>query len=431
MTSIRRPTQLFVGIAVVCTLALPPSPAAGQAPVQETRAITLHEALGLFARNNLELRLARAYAAEAAALARQAAAYPNPSVAGTHEPLSDGDVSYSETYLNLSQRLEWPGTRSARRDAADRAAEAAHARLTADSARLAFEVKAAYAAAVRAGRAEEVLARVTEVFRTGEQSARERYDQGDISLYDRRRIRVERARYETRLAEAALQAASARRRLALLIAPEGEVVSYAPADALEELPPVVTAERALATALERRHELAAARAALASARADAAVARGERIPDLTATAGYKRQSDGLTGAYLGLSLPVPLWDRRRGAIEAAEAGVAAAESRAALTRRQVENDVRRALDAYRSLTRRAELLADPATREAGDLLEIARVAYAEGEMELLDLLDAAEALMEARLAEVRLRTELWTSYYDLDRAVGGFDAPSNEGGTER
>lgn len=430
MTSMHRTIPLVVGITTACTLGLAPPPAAGQVAEGETRTITLEEALDLFVRNNLELRLARADAAEATALAHQAAAYPNPSVTGTHEPLSDGDVSYSESYLNLSQRLEWPGTRSARQDAAGRAEEAARARLTADSARLAFEVKAAYAAAVRAGRAEEVLTRVTEVFRTGERTAQERYEEGDISLYDRRRIRIERARYETDLAEAALEAATARRRLALLIAPEGEVVAYGPAEPLTERPPVVTVERALATALDRRRELAAARGAAASARAGAAVARGERIPDLTATAGYKRQSDGLAGAFLGLSVPVPLWDRRGGAIEAAEARVRAAESRVALTQRQIENDVRRALEAYRSLDQRADLLAEPVTEEAGDLLEIASVAYTEGEMDLLDLLDAAEALMEARLADARLRAELWTSYYDLERAVGGFDAPQNEGGTE-
>lgn len=431
MTSTHRPIPLIAGITLTCVLGLTPIPAAGQVPAPVTRAITLDEALDLFARNNLELRLARADAVEATALARQAAAYPNPSVTGTHEPLSDGELSYSETYLNLSQRLEWPRTRSARQDAAHRAADAARARLAADSARLAFEVKAAYAAAVRAGRAEEVLTRVTEVFRTGERSAQERYEEGDISLYDRRRMRVERARYETRLAEAGLETATARRHLALLIAPEGDVVAYAPADALTALPPVVMAERAFATALDRRRELTAAQAAVASARADATVARAERIPDVTATAGYKRQSDGLTGAFLGLSLPVPLWDRRGGAVHAAEARLRAADSRAALTRRQVENDVRRALEGYRSLTRRAELLAEPVMQEAGDLLEIARVAYAEGEMELLDLLDAAEALMEARLADARLRAELWTSYYDLERAVGGFDAPLNEGGTDR
>lgn len=411
-------TSRLTTFATVAALLTPTEPAAAQQP----RRITLAEAIELFARNNLELRLARAEAAEAAALARQAAAYPNPTLTGTHEPLSDGDRSYSESYLNLSQRLEWPGTRSARQDVAVRNAEASGARLAADSARLAFEVKRAFTDAARAERAEAVLIRVTEVFREGERSAEERYGEGDISLYDRRRIRVERTRYETRLAEVGLEAAAARRRLALLVAPEDEALEVAPAAPDAGLPPDIVPERALETALARRREITSAEAALESVRAAAAVARRERIPDLTATGGYKTQSDGLAGAFFGLSLPLPIWDRRSGPVDAAEARVSATESRLTLTRRQVESDVLRALETYRSLSHRVELLGAPATDEAADLLEIARVAYAEGEMDLIELLDAAEALMEAQLGEARLHADLWTSYYDVERAVGGFDA---------
>jgi cobalt-zinc-cadmium efflux system outer membrane protein len=128
----------------------------------------------------------------------------------------------------------------------------------------------------------------------------------------------------------------------------------------------------------------------------------------------------MTGAFLGLSLPLPLWDRRGGVVDAAEARVTAAESRLALTRRRVENDVRRALETYESLSQRAERLSGTATDEAADLLEIARVAYAEGEMELIELLDAAEALWEVQNAESRLIADLWTGYYDVERAFGGF-----------
>lgn len=418
------PTTLRASVVISVGLLLTAAPTVAQQ--QQPRAITLGEALELFTANNLELRLARAEAAEAAALARQAAAYPNPSVIASHEPLSDGNRSYAETYLNLSQRFEWPRTRSARQDAAARIAAAAAARLSADSARLAFEVKRAYTDAARAGRVEGVLTRVTEVFRAGERSAEARYAAGDISLYDRRRIAVERARYETRLAEAVLDAAAARRQLALLVAPTAAELQLAPADSFAGFPPVIEPEQALELALTRRGEVAAAEAAVGSARATASVARRERIPDLTATGGYKTQSDGFTGAFLGLSLPLPVWDRRAGAVDAADARVVAAESRLSLTRRQVENDVRRALDTYESLSLRAELLGATATDEAADLLDIARIAYAEGEMELIDLLDAAEALWEVRTAEARLRANLWTGYYDVERAVGGFTPGTNE-----
>ena len=62
--------------------------------------------------------------------------------------------------------------------------------------------------------------------------------------------------------------------------------------------------------------------------------------------------------------------------------------------------------------------------EDPDLLQIAQVAYDAGEMDLVQLLDAAEALWDARTAEARLKADLWTAYYDLERAVGGFEIPA-------
>lgn len=398
-------------------------PATGQ---EQPRRVTLDEALAMFARNNLELRLARADAGEAEGLARQAAAYPNPVLTGTHEPLSNDGAQYSESYLYLSQRFEWPGTVAARHGAAARRAEVARAEVTADSLRLTFEVKQAYTRASEAELAEAVLERARGVFREGERRAEERLGEGDISLYDVHRIRAERRRYENLHAEAQLASSEARRTLARLALPEGETLELAPADSLSGVPPAIHPQRAFDIALRSRAEIVARERAVDAAEADASLARRERIPNLTAMGGFKRQSDGLTGAFLGLSLPLPFWDRRGGAIDAASARVTASESRLLLTRRLVRNDVEAALSRYRSLQQRTDLLTEAVPSEGGDLLEIAQVAYEEGEMELIGLLDAAEALRQARLNEARLRADLWESYYDLERAVGGFGGSSDD-----
>jgi cobalt-zinc-cadmium efflux system outer membrane protein len=410
-----RCTTIF--IVASAFLAAPLSAVWGQAA---PRRVTLEEALALFASNNVDLRVARAEAVEAAALARQAAAYPNPELAASHEPLSGDGRTYSETYLNLSQRLQWPGTRSARQSAAQRIAAAAAARLTADSARLAFEVKQAWLAAAFAERNVVLLERTTGVFREAERRAEERLRGGDISLYDRRRIAVERIRYENALAAATLDAARARRMLALLVVPEADELELAPADTLANAPPALDSARVMTQALNRRGEIAAAAAELEAARADARVARSGRLPDVTATGGYKRQSGGLSGAFLGLSVPLPMWDRRGGDIDAAEARIAAAAARHADAQRRVRNDVTRALLAYNSYVARIAMLGDPQA-EAADLLTIAQVAYEANEMDLLELLDAADALREAQTLETRLRTEFWSSYFDLERAAGGLD----------
>lgn len=392
-------------------------PGVGQEP--EPRSVTLEEALELFARDNLELRVARASYAQAAGIARQAGAFPNPSLNASHEPLSGELGSYSETYITASQRLELAGARGARADAGGGRSRAARERMLADSARLAFEVKRAYVDALQAQQRREITERITDVFREALRSAAGRYDEGDISLYALERIRVERARYETRLADADLQVGSAQRGLALLVAPTG--AGRLAAEPLPDSgPPNVAGETLDRASVERRPELAAARADVETQTAEARLSRAERIPEVTTTGGFKRQSDGLVGAFLGLSLPVPVFDRGAGAVAAAEAELRGAEERFALTQRQLENDVLQAIDAYRTLRQRSSLL-DPGAAGAGvDLLDIALVAYAEGEMELVELLDAADALYGARTAESALSATLWIAYFDLERALGGF-----------
>lgn len=422
----------ILGIALSCAVVGAAPLGAQEAPGEAPRRVTLEEALELFDRHGLALEAARARAAGASGAAKQSAAYPNPTMTGTHEPLSDEDVTYSESYLNLSQRLVWPGTRSAVGAASRDAVEAARLELAADSARLAFQVKRAFLDAARAERAAEVLLRVTEVFREGDRAAERRLEEEDVSLYERRRIQVERIRYEGRLAEAELETAAARRRFSDLVAPTGEAAVLAPAGLPEGRPPAPAAEGVEAvrrTAAARRSDVAAAEAALSSALAEASAARRGRIPDLVATGGYKTQSDGLTGAFLGLAVELPLWNRQSGAVEAAEARAAGEEARLAIVRREAEREAAAALLAYRRALRHAELMGLSSEEEL-DLLEIARVAYTEGEMELLELLDAAEALLEAELARVRTRADLWIHYYDLERAVGGLEEPMSNGGME-
>jgi cobalt-zinc-cadmium efflux system outer membrane protein len=390
--------------------------------------VSLDEALQLFAENNLELRLSRSRALEAAGLARQARAFPNPTASVTREPLSRNDQGYSETYVNLTQRFEISGKRGARADAADWLLVAAEALIRADSIRLAFEVKQAF---VETGMAEDHLAvteQVVEVFRQGERNAVVREAEGDISVYDLRRLRIERVRYETLLADAALAASVARRGLALLILPDAgglpaemTAAEVGPGERLDALPTDPVSDLTPERAVSRRPEAAAAAAEVMAARAGDRVARAVRIPDITATGGYKRQYDGFSGAFLGLSVPLPLFDRRSGDIDAAGARVRAAEEQRTLTRRRIEADIHNAIQRYRSLRERSTFLQENLLADSPNILEIAQVAYDAGEMTLVELLDAAEALRDARMAEARLRADLWIAFFDVERARSGFD----------
>ncbi len=380
------------------------------------RRVEFHEALRLFEKNNLSLQRARSEARSFRGEARQAEVYPNPTIQATHEPVWRRGTRQSETYLNVSQRVEWAG-RSARIEASRQTFAAARARASADSAHLALQVAEAYAEAATAETRLRRLKQVTRVFRQADSSMAERQTEGDASGYAARRIRLERARYEQRLAAARLEAKSSRRMLARMILP-GETPSVAAEPLPSALPPPVSEREALRAALRQRPELRRWRSEVGAQQATLRAARRQAWPDPSLTAGYKRQSDGFEGVFLGVGISLPLFDRNQGNADAASARLQAAQSQHSLARREIQNEVRRAHAAYVSSRRQMNLLEGDLLTGADDLLRIAQVSYDEGEMSLVELLDAADAYRDARLRTVDSRADLWKRYFELLRASG-------------
>jgi cobalt-zinc-cadmium efflux system outer membrane protein len=383
------------------------------------RAVTLEEALTLFRENSLSLQASRADAAAMAGMARQAGAYSNPRLAFTYEPYSREESSFSETYLTLSQRIRWPGLGRARTDAAIGRSMAAHAQTSADSLRLAFEVVRTYLEAISEEQRWLVLRDATETIKRGQASWEARYEEGEVSGYDVRRMRVERARYENLLGEASLKKNAARRQLALMIFPRGGVMALNPIDRLVGAPDPLELEQLLARARTSRPETIEARALVSASRASIDQSRLERRPEPTLMAGLAHRSGGFDGVIVGVSLNVPVFDRNSGQTEAAKAQFVAAETREMLALREIEEETRMAHATYASLRARLELIDYELLAGTDDLMEIAVASYTDGELTLLELLDAAEAHRDAQLARIGLRQAVWVGYADLLRAAGG------------
>lgn len=428
-----------VSILALCLLAVAVMPHLGSAQTESTtaqvqnstgtvatpshqrpdalRSIGLEEALRLFAENNLSLRRAQSRVRAVEGEARQTAAHPNPSLQATHEPLWRNGSTQSETYLNINQEIEWSG-RSARIEAARRTTDAIRAETAADSARLALEVAQTYVEAAAAETRIQRLEQVTTIFRQADSSMADRETEGDVSGYAVRRIGLERARYEQRLAAARLNATSTRRQLALLILPEED--EFVSANALPRaMPPSISESTALRTAVRQRPELRRWRSEIEARQAALRAARREAWPDPSLTAGYKRQSNGFEGAFFGVALPLPIFDRNGGRSEAESARLRGAQTQQALARQQIRNEVRRAHAAYASARRQSQLVGEDLLMGTEDLLRIARTSYGEGEMSLVELLDAADAYRDARITSVSLHAELWARYFELLRAMGG------------
>jgi len=416
-------STLFL-IAVLWGILPPELPAQvpeGQTPSERIERVTLAEAIRLLAVGSIELRIARQEFAAAEARVLSAGALPNPVLSVSREQLSGGVAGYDETMVTVGQPLELGGQRGVRRRAAASSAEAAAARLEGTRLRLGLAVREAYVRAAAATGELRTLEEAVAVFREVEESGSARFAEGDISRFDLSRLQIERARYETMLVDAALELDEAARALTMLVDPEltTQWRVLFPAETLAEiaLPPSIdTIDVPSAAAL--RAEVRAGDAELQAAEAALDLQRRSRVPTLTLNGGFKHQSDDYRGAVLGVSLPLPLWDRNRGGIAEAAASLGIATATRDLAARRAEDEIRRAMEVRRSLQAGIGLLTGPLLAETAGLLETARLAYAEGELSLVELLDAADAHRGARASLITQLERYLLATYRLEYAAG-------------
>lgn len=375
------------------------------------------------ARISPDLVAAREGVAAAAARERQSGAYPNPTLAYDREQTSGGGQTYSQSIATLDQPIEL-GVRGARREAARIRREAAEARRDAVDAQLRYDVARAYALTLAADRRATLADQAAEAFGQALRVSERRLAAGDVSGYANRRIRLEAARYAIVRAEAALARRSARLALASLVLSEPTSASgLILSDSLPLETPDVTADTLVALALRARAELRASERDAQAGAAEASLARRERLPVPVLSGGVKTERvsaspQPLRGFAAGVSLPLPLWNRSGGAIDAA-----AAESRRRIAetesmRRRVTREVLDAADAYRATAEQITLLAPQLGPESSTALRAAQVAYSEGEASLVEWLDAVRAYHEAESSFATLRAELLIRRAALERAVG-------------
>ena len=405
---------------VLCGVLLAPSAAVGQEAV---RRVSLAEALEAFAGNSLELKIARSEAAGLMGMARQSRAYFNPEFSFERDDLSRNDEKAWEESFLLHQQVEWPGRTTARARAARHTISAGAARLRADSVALAFDVREAYVRAWFAEEAESVVQRTASVIQSVVEDAEVRLKAGDISAYEARRLRLARVEAEQELAETVLRTRAARRNLGVLIAPGTGTQEVGPSEGPDGVPPMISRETALA-AVDGRPDVAAAASELDAARAGVDVAGTYWVPVPSLELGFRHHHDGFGGAAFGLNFALPLFNRGSGIREEAAAHSSAAAYRLELRRQLARNDVLAASDRYASNRARLETAGQSLRADGEALLASATAAYAENEMTLLELLDAAGAFQGAQLSALSFETEAWVSYYNLLRATGS--APEDE-----
>lgn len=375
--------------------------------------LSLAEALARAIANSPRLSAARHEVAALQAAREQTGLWQNPQLElqqeGTRRP-------ERETTVALSQLIELGGKRTARAAAAHSAVAVAQAQAEAAEAEVRSSVTAAWFQTLIAQERVQ-FARTTMASAKSTASATARLvAAGKVSPVDETRTRIAESQASIEVAQAEGEQRTAMAALAVLV---GHRASESlPLGADLRPPPEVSAEAVrarVARSAAYRHSVAESERLSQLA----ALQRAGRTPDLTVTVGTKRLEDpGRNLPVIGLSLPLPLFNRNRAAEHEAQRRADKARDEVAATALQLEVEALRHAGRLESARHEADVLEREILPAAQRNQDAAIRGFELGKFGSLEVLDAQRTYFQARMQHLRALAEAHGAAAELMRLLG-------------
>jgi cobalt-zinc-cadmium efflux system outer membrane protein len=145
----------------------------------------------------------------------------------------------------------------------------------------------------------------------------------------------------------------------------------------------------------------------------------QRIPDISIKAGLQRFHENQDNAFIiGFSLPLKLFDRNKGNIQAAGHRVNKADQNSLATRVQHASQIHQTYQLITAIHLSASALKLEIIPSAKLAFEASSKGYQEGKFGLLDVLDAQRTLFEIRAEYLDVLLAYHNSLVDLERLSG-------------
>lgn len=435
-------TLLGVQLAYAAALAGQTVPAAGPATQTETAPpvprplvprsgvkLSIWEALERAERNNPQLKVAVAQRESAVASIQTAKQYPNPTISAVVGPqyskmsnAGRGPSGLLQAY-SVTQQLELPSLRTARREAAEKAVVGTE--LGIDGARLSLRgtVKQTFYQVLRHRGEVEVA---TENLRLIE-DLRKRIET-QVSVGEAARLELVRAEAEVATARTLMRSAQLREVTALALlrssigARPDEVLD--PAGALDSQLALPALDSLRDGMLDRHPLLLQAKADVATAEAKLKTEVVARKPQPSVYTDYEHQPD-LGFVRFGVQVPLPVWNKREGPIAEAVAERNRLRAVQQVKELQLVAALEQAYGQYQVSSQQLESFRQGVLREAEAALQAAEAAFRFGERGIIEVLDAQRVLRSVRLDYLSAQYDLQASLIDLEqlRAIDTVNNP--------
>jgi len=308
--------------------------------------------------------------------------------------------------------------------AAQLTADAAKTGIATSRAQVAFEARTMYAQWRQALAMETVAGDALAAQMENAKVTQQLFDVGKVPMFDVLRARAAQAAAQQQVANAHADVVAMQANLAQVLGVPAESLGPA-ADEEAATPPA----DALQTALARRPELQAAQQTIKAAEATVKARQAAYRPQIYAfgMADVLAPADmGKSAGYsigVGAGLPILDGGRRKAEVEEAKQGVAQAQA----ARDSVELQVRAEVAGAQARVTAAQQNIDTAAaqvKSADEAYTVAQARYGAGKSNIVELLDARQALTEAQQSLVTAQAQYRATLAALYRAIGWDVAPA-------
>lgn len=374
--------------------------------------LTLKAALELAYGANAALSTAKRELEAVTGSILQAGLRPNPRVEALIE---DPRPENRLTAVYVNQPLELGGKRPARIAAAERRLDVASAELSAMRAEIRAAVMVAFFDVLVAQERFLLTQGLVELSQRATTAASKRVTAGKVSPVEETKARVAEASVRVELSQASTSLKMARKRLTAIWG--NATPRFERAEGQVETLPALPTLKDLTARLANAPGLARAQLEVNRRQALVEVERSLRIPDVTVSLGGRRNV-GLNQALLGVSLPIPIFNRNQGNILEAQRRTDKARDELSGTEIRLNNEIAQALERLDVARQEIEVLQREILPGAQNAYDAATKGFIMGKFSFLEVLDAQRTLFQAKSQYLRALAEAHRSAAEIERVLG-------------
>lgn len=376
--------------------------------------LSLDAALQTAFANNPDLAAAQWEIDIASGGRQQAGLIPNPVASWDAE---DTRRDTRTTTLKLSQTLELGGKRGARIELATRGQDVAALTLEQRRNDLRAEVIDRYYGALRAQERLDLAQRSLALAERGLVVANGRVSAGKASPVEATRAQVQLSQIRLELNRAQMGVSDAYRRLA---ASTGSAAPDFEAVATQNTAPASLPSAAhLLARLEQTAELRLAELQILQNEASVGLEKSQRVPDLDVSIGSQYDASVRERVNLvGVSMPIPLFNRNQGNVLAATRRADQARDLRNAAELRLRTETRQALDLWQTANTEVRAFNQQILPAAQSAVDSATRGFEMGKFNFLDVLDAQRTLIAARTQYLTATAQATDAWVRIERIYG-------------